>query len=1005
MLPITFALLALLPTADDRAINDAPLNAVRFVDRNEGWAAGADGVMWHTIDGGATWERQPLPTKGTIHALQFLTPYTGYAAGREEVQATGGSAGVLLVTKDGGLTWNRLNTLGVSGIQAIEFSDDKHGDVVDSGRRLLRTRDGSLTWAGGDEKIELNGAAHIKTTNFEVSRLLGFTGDSARCGFVMSDQEMMELSKLKPCELPGSRIQAVASCDKLAIAVGQWGKIKVGYDSWPTKSVDAGLPPELTACCDFRGTCCHSDHIWIVGSPGTFALHSADRGKTWKAQPTNSPIPLNAVYFLNHNNGWAVGELGTILSTNDGGTTWKAQMRGGQRSAIMCIQAQGKNLPLDLFALLGNSDGYLVHSVAVASTDDSLRQAMRIATATRKAGGASNDSFCGFLLPDNLPLIDGDQLLKHWYALHGPHATEILTRKLVMQLRTWQPEVVICDFAGGPAETLVVEAVQAAVKQAADPAAFPEQIQVGRLAPWQVKKLFGLWDGPGAPHVTVNTSESVAALNDSPRDYANRVVGLIAEKASLPKQRGLRLLANNMPAGTGLNGIMDGIILAPGGTGRRPAADQVRDVKDPNEKQLRELQNLANVAQSGLPLVGDPTAVMARIGQTLDKLPAEQGMNSILVMAQRAANAGNWPMAKETYELAAARYASQPAGLEAMRWLMRYHSSSEARRRSELKQFASIVRTDFATAVGKNESISIDKNTKPLATGQSASLTDSAMARQWHQTALALEPKLVALGPAATSDPAIQFALAAAKRQLGDTDAGKGYFRKLLVERANNDPWRMAARQELWVTDRVGQPPRFAATCRKTAKRPHLDALFDDECWTDLPGIRATSIGGSLDNYSTTARFAYDDEYLYIALECQHPEAVFRAKVEHRNRDAEVAPYDHVEILFDMDRNYATYYRFRIDQRGALAEDCWGDASWNPRWYVAFKSSPEGYAAEIAIHLHDLTGDAIPHGKAWALNLVRIVPGAWVLAAATPADVVPRPEGCGLLLFADPSLK
>ena len=35
----------------------------------------------------------------------------------------------------------------------------------------------------------------------------------------------------------------------------------------------------------------------------------------------------------------------------------------------------------------------------------------------------------------------------------------------------------------------------------------------------------------------------------------------------------------------------------------------------------------------------------------------------------------------------------------------------------------------------------------------------------------------------------------------------------------------------------------------------------------------------------------------------------------------------------------------------------------------------------------------------WALNAVRVVPGKGVQAWSAPADVTPRPEGMGLLLF------
>src|SRR5947207_14775940 len=34
---------------------------------------------------------------------------------------------------------------------------------------------------------------------------------------------------------------------------------------------------------------------------------------------------LHAVFFLNPNQGWAVGSRGTVLSTNDGGKSWQAK--------------------------------------------------------------------------------------------------------------------------------------------------------------------------------------------------------------------------------------------------------------------------------------------------------------------------------------------------------------------------------------------------------------------------------------------------------------------------------------------------------------------------------------------------------------------------------------------------------------------------------------------------------------------------------------------------------
>jgi len=73
---------------------------------------------------------------------------------------------------------------------------------------------------------------------------------------------------------------------------------------------------------------------WAVGDPhwdqatrqtkGTI-VKTADGGVTWSNQDPGGTDALNAVYFLNANQGWAVGDNGTIVSTTDGGAHWMRQ--------------------------------------------------------------------------------------------------------------------------------------------------------------------------------------------------------------------------------------------------------------------------------------------------------------------------------------------------------------------------------------------------------------------------------------------------------------------------------------------------------------------------------------------------------------------------------------------------------------------------------------------------------------------------------------------------------
>ena len=69
---------------------------------------------------------------------------------------------------------------------------------------------------------------------------------------------------------------------------------------------------------------------------------------------------------------------------------------------------------------------------------------------------------------------------------------------------------------------------------------------------------------------------------------------------------------------------------------------------------------------------------------------------------------------------------------------------------------------------------------------------------------------------------------------------------------------------------------------------------------------------------------------------------------------------------------------------------------------MAVHSETRGWTVEAAIPLTALTGDRVTPGRAWACNVVRVLPGrgvqAWSLPAEAPEEAL-RPEGMGLLLF------
>jgi photosystem II stability/assembly factor-like uncharacterized protein len=66
------------------------------------------------------------------------------------------------------------------------------------------------------------------------------------------------------------------------------------------------------------------ERIVVVGERGHI-LYSDDHGENWQQAQVDSRAQLNAVFFIDDNTGWAVGEDALIVQTTDGGVSWHKQ--------------------------------------------------------------------------------------------------------------------------------------------------------------------------------------------------------------------------------------------------------------------------------------------------------------------------------------------------------------------------------------------------------------------------------------------------------------------------------------------------------------------------------------------------------------------------------------------------------------------------------------------------------------------------------------------------------
>jgi Carbohydrate family 9 binding domain-like len=451
--------------------------------------------------------------------------------------------------------------------------------------------------------------------------------------------------------------------------------------------------------------------------------------------------------------------------------------------------------------------------------------------------------------------------------------------------------------------------------------------------------------------------------------------------------------------------LMVGCPLAYGGMARRDEANKswtftAEFLKEREKITIASDSTIRLYARSDIPSKFNDVEKLQGIQNSIKELPAGDGSTTVMASTNYVSNS----LARELYYHAVEHYPTQPATLPAYRWLARYHASSETLRRIELGHMTSLRPTEFYE-LPKDDIQQVGHTEAKL---DRAKFRTSEAMRGWFGTGPNLEAKLFAVNPLLSREPSEQLAFHAARLKLGltaDAEKAMGAYYRTVVGRAvtpGANPWFDALAAELHRMNPKLMPanPKPVAACAKVSVRPILDGKLDDDAWKGTAELAlkegSRELAGS---HATTARMAFDEEYLYLGVTCRHPNGEQVPPAETRKHDDDVAPHDRVELMLDLDRDYATYYRLRVDHRGCTAEDCWGDSSWNPKWFVAVNPTATGWTAEVAIPLAELTGRRPTDKSAWAANLVRVVPGRGVLAWRGPADATPRPEAMGLLEF------
>jgi hypothetical protein len=250
------------------------------------------------------------------------------------------------------------------------------------------------------------------------------------------------------------------------------------------------------------------------------------------------------------------------------------------------------------------------------------------------------------------------------------------------------------------------------------------------------------------------------------------------------------------------------------------------------------------------------------------------------------------------------------------------------------------------------------------------------------------------------ASPDIRFPLAAAYRHMGQAERAERLYEPDR-SRPDRDGWGSCSRGECWLLSRKGLPPKPMITALRSIDRPKLDGKLDDAVWQRAKPVALVSPQHDDERWPASVMFAHDASYLYVAVQCrQAPGTRYdEAPTGPRPRDPDLSKHDRVDIFLDVDRTYATYYRLTIDHRGWVADSFWGDASWNPKWFVAARTEGGQWTAEAAIPLAELSVTSLGEDAIWSVGVQRTVPGVGFQSWTTPAATSVVPQGFDWMEF------
>jgi len=186
---------------------------------------------------------------------------------------------------------------------------------------------------------------------------------------------------------------------------------------------------------------------------------------------------------------------------------------------------------------------------------------------------------------------------------------------------------------------------------------------------------------------------------------------------------------------------------------------------------------------------------------------------------------------------------------------------------------------------------------------------------------------------------------------------------------------------------------------------PIIDGYLDDPQWQEgdrLTAFTLLSAPATLPQAQTVGRVLYDENRIYVAVECLDPNMALLV-YQKRPRDDSIWEDDSIEVHFDPHHEKANYFQVIVNPISSFYDAIELDQTWNADLKVKAQRLEDRWTVEFSLALASLDAPMPREGSSWGFDLFRrqkstgvTLKSAWSNTGIDSFDV---PTRYGTLVF------